>query len=231
MLSLIIPTYRERDNIEPLLQRLRAVAPSVEGGVEVVIVDNHSGDGTAERASALLGGSLPGRVIQCVRDTGLAESVIEGARAASGDLIGVMDADLSHPPEVLPQLVAALRQGSRVAVASRYVPGGGIARWPWSRRVMSRLANRLARPLVPVADATSGYFVCRAELVQSLHLQPRGFKILLEILVRGRVRDVREVPYVFTDRVRGSSKLKGRTIWLFAAQLAALYLDRLRRHG
>ena len=231
MVSLVIPTYQERDNMTPLLERLRAVAPSVGEPIEVVIVDNRSSDGTAGCARALLGGTLPGRVIECVRDTGLAESVMEGARAASGDLLGVMDADLSHPPELLPQLVAAVRQGNEVALASRYVPGGGITRWPWSRRLASQAANWLARPLTPVADATSGYFVCRREVVTSCGLHPRGFKILLEILVRGRVRRVREVPYVFTDRVRGVSKLNGRTAGLFLMQLAALSLARVRGAG
>ena len=140
-----------------------------------------------------------------------------------------MDADLSHPPELLPELVAPIRAGQDMTVASRYVPGGGIRDWPWSRRLLSWLGTTLVRPLVPVADATSGYFAARAELLKRLTRPPRGFKILLEILVQLRVRRVREVPYVFTDRRHGASKLKGRVLWWYLGQVLRLYGMRVVR--
>jgi dolichol-phosphate mannosyltransferase len=229
MLSLIIPTDCERENIGPLLKRVEAVRPLLGEPLEVLVVDNRSADGTAEAARRCLEYASRGRVIESARGGDLAHAVAEGIRESRGEVLGVMDADLSHPPELLPSLLRAVRGGASVAVASRYVTGGGIARWSAGRRVASRLANLLAHPLVPVADATSGYFVCRADLVRSLALQPQGFKILLEILVAGCVHDVREVPYVFTDRVRGRSKLGGRVAWRYAAQLARLYAHR-RRH-
>jgi dolichol-phosphate mannosyltransferase len=153
----------------------------------------------------------------------LAPSVLIGVEQASGDLIGVMDADLSHPPELLPALVKAVRSGAQVAVASRYIPGGRIVNWPWTRRFLSWAGNVVARPLVQVADATSGYFVCPAELVRALPRCPQGFKILLELLVRNRVRTAQEVPYVFVDRRSGRSKLRLKTLGRYALQLAALY--------
>lgn len=229
MLSLIIPTYRERENIVPLLERIRAVASTLGEPLEVLIVDNGSDDGTGELASQVVGQQIPGRVVECDQPVGLAGAVLVGIRQAQGDVIGVMDADLSHPPELLPELIRAVRAGSQVAVASRYVSGGRIMNWPWKRRVLSRIGNLLARPLIHMTDATSGYFVFQRSLMHALLLQTRGFKILLELLVRGDVRVVQEIPYVFQDRLRGSSKLGAWTLWCYVVQLSQLYLCRLNR--
>ncbi len=223
MLSLIVPTYHERDNIEPLLQRIATVRGLLQEPIEVLVVDNQSEDGTAACAKLLLERTHLGRVIESTERHDLIDAVRQGIREAKGELIAVMDADLSHPPELLPQLVAAVRAGAELAIASRYVAGGGIRAWPWHRRVLSRLGCLMAQPLVGVHDATSGYFACRASLVKSLTLKGSGFKILMSILVEGCVHYVREVPYVFTDRVRGSSKLTRRVLGRAAAQLFALY--------
>jgi len=234
MLSLVIPTYNERDAIGTLLSRLAAVRRELFEGLEVVIVDDHSTDGTPDIAEQVLRQRELGTVIRRAGSNDLAQAVLDGIRCARGDLIGVMDADLSHPPELLSALVEAVRRGSDMAVASRYVQGGGIQHWPWTRRVLSRLGNLMARPLVPVFDATSGFFVGQAKLLKGLSLNPRGFKILLEILVQGCVHRVQEVPYVFVDRVTGRSKLGGRVLWLYGVQLVSLYLHRLRHpcsHG
>ena len=232
MISLIIPTYRERDNVEPLLRRVSRMAPELGEPLEVLVVDNRSDDGTAEQARQLLGQLVPGRLIECPQPVELAQAVTQAAREARGDVIGVMDADLSHPPELLPELARAARAGAEVAVASRYVPGGRIERWPWHRRWLSRIGNLLAQPLTGVADATSGYFVCRAGVLKSLTRPPRGFKILLELLVRGKVQRVQEIPYTFTDRLHGSSKLGCRVLWRYGTQVAWLYAYRLRNaHG
>mgnify|MGYP001618546185 FL=1 len=229
MLSVVIPTDCERENIEPLLMRLSAMAPHLGEPMEVLIVDNRSDDGTSVQARRLLGGVIQGRVIECARKVDLAGAVMRGIVEAKGDVIGVMDADLSHPPELLPELIRAVRAGSQVAVASRYVAGGGIMNWPWKRRALSRIGNLLARPLTRVSDATSGYFLFHGSLMRSLLLQPRGFKILLEVLVRGNVRAVQEVPYVFQDRLHGSSKLGTGVLWCYVVQLSQLYLYRLNR--
>lgn len=223
MVSLVIPTYRERDNVEPLLSRLSRVAPHLGESLEVLIVDTHSNDGTPEEARRWLGRLVPGRLIECPGRMELAQAVMRAAQEAQGDVIGVMDADLSHPPECLPALVRGVREGAQVVVASRYVCGGRIERWPWHRRWLSRIGNLMAQPLAGVADATSGYFVCEARVLTSLTRPPRGFKILLELLVRGDVRRVQELPYTFTDRLRGSSKLGPRALWRYARQLADLY--------
>ena len=227
MVSVVIPTYHEAETIGPLLVRLSAVRRRLPEALEVLVVDDRSTDGTPDVARRVLTAEALGRVIDRTGPRDLAQSVMEGVRHAQGDLIGVMDADLSHPPELLPALVGAVRAGREIAIASRSVSGATVLNWPWKRRVLSRLGNLLARPLVPVADATSGYFVCQAQLVKSLTPDARGFKILLEILVRGGVQRVQEVPYAFTDRVHGSSKLAARTMWRYLIQLIQLYRFRV----
>ena len=226
MLTLIIPTYRERDNIAPLLARLEAVRGRIGEPLEVLMVDNYSEDGTAARARAVLHAYRLGRVIQPLQRCGLAEAVSHGIQEAAGELLGVMDADLSHPPELLPALVEAVRAGHELAIASRYVRGGGVERWPLERRLLSRLGNLAAWPLTSVHDATSGYFLGQAHVLKSVPIQATGFKVLLELLVNGRLTRVIEVPYVFRDRQHGSSKLDGRVLGQFAGQLGRLAFSR-----
>ena len=227
MLSVIVPTFQESQNIEPLLRRLARVRAQLAEPLEVVIVDDASPDGTAARARALFAEDPFGRVIERSGPRDLTQAVREGIRQARGELIRVMDADLSHPPELLPALVEAVHRGADVAVASRYAPGGGVANWPASRRLLSRVGNALVRPLVPVADATSGYFVCRVEVARALNPGTAGFKILLELLAAPPRRRVQEVPYLFTDRRRGSSKLGARVLGRYLTQVSRLYRRRL----
>lgn len=229
MLSVVIPTYNEQENLGPLLTRLAASRTQLGEPLEVLVVDDRSKDGTAIQAHRLLNEFGLGRIIERTGRRDLARAVWEGIQQAQGDLIGVMDADLSHPPELLPRLVEAVRKGNALAIASRFVPGGGVEHWPWARRMLSRVGNLTARPLVSVADATSGYFVGEAKVLKAVMVRPCGFKILLEILVRGCVHRVQEIPYVFRDRLRGSSKLGRRVLWCYATQLVRLYWYRLRR--
>ncbi len=228
MFTLVIPTYNERLTIEPLLDRVAAVRLGWPEELEVLVMDDGSTDGTIAAAEAALARLRLGRVVQRHGQPDLAQAVLEGIRQARGEMIGVMDADLSHPPELLPSLAKAVQAGQDVVVASRYVSGACIqtfAAWRWA---LSRLANWLARPLTPVADATSGYFVARAEVVRSIAPAPRGFKILLEILVTQCVHRVQEVPYQFTERAAGQSKLRWSVCASYGAQLLRLGWHRLR---
>lgn len=222
MLSVILPTYEERENLAVLLPRLGEVGAQLGEPLEALVVDGGSQDGTAAYARELVGRVVPGRVIEHT-EGGLMQAVREGIQAATGDLIAVMDADASHPPELLPVLVRAVRSGAQVAIASRYVPGGRIVGWPWSRRILSRLGTLLARPLVDVADATSGYFVVEARFVKPLTLRADGFKVLLQLLAEAPITRVHEVPYEFRNRLAGSSKLSPQVLWAYARQLARLY--------
>ncbi|AOU97214.1 hypothetical protein BI364_03635 [Acidihalobacter yilgarnensis] len=232
MLSVIVPTYNERDNAAELIRRTLAAFDLIQEPVELLIVDDDSPDGTsaamAEAAATHHAGERV-RVITRSTDKGLAKAVAAGFAAARGDVLAVMDADLSHPPEQLPALLGAIRKGADVAVASRYVPEGGTEGWPLKRRIISRVACWLAKPLTPIRDSTSGYFALRRECLESVDFVPRGYKIGLELFARLPGRHTVEVPFVFRDRTRGSSKLGGAVILAYLVQLAALYRDRFPR--
>lgn len=222
--SVVVPTYNERETLSELVGRLHQALGS---GYEVVVVDDSSPDGTAELAREL-GRQYPVRVLQRPGKLGLGSAVLEGARAASGRWVVVMDADLSHPPEVVPELVDALRSGAELAVGSRYVSGGGVRDWPWRRRLMSRVAVALARLWLRerVSDPVSGFFAARRELLLDPSLEGIGYKILLEVLVRNRGRSVVEVAYVFTDRRGGRSKLGAGEVWNYLRLLWRLHSAR-----
>jgi dolichol-phosphate mannosyltransferase len=147
--------------------------------------------------------------------------VIEGFAAASAPIVGVIDADLSHPPAMLPRMLAAMRStGADIVIGSRYIAGGGTHNWGVPRLLMSRAACLLARGLTPVQDATSGFFLIRKDLAGEVRISAGGFKICLELLVRGRPAVVVEVPYVFEGRTAGQSKMNLRE--------ALGYLDQLK---
>jgi dolichol-phosphate mannosyltransferase len=209
--SVVVPTYNERDTLPELVLRL---ARALRQGYEVVVVDDASPDGTAEVARQLAR-SYPVRLVQRPGKLGLASAVLEGARAAQGAVLVVMDADLSHPPEAVPALVGAVEGGADVAVGSRYVPGGGVERWPLHRRWMSRVAVWLARVWLGerVYDPVSGFFAVRRERLAGAALEGVGYKILVALLARSRGARVVEIPYTFTDRRGGRSKLGAREVW------------------
>jgi dolichol-phosphate mannosyltransferase len=140
-----------------------------------------------------------------------------------------MDADLSHPPEIVPALADALDRGADLAVGSRYVKGGGVEDWPLQRRVVSRVACLMGNALVPVHDATSGFFALRRSVVEGVKLNPIGFKIGFEVIARGRYRKAVEVPYTFRDRELGASKFGRREIMQYGLQLGQVARDKLLR--
>jgi dolichol-phosphate mannosyltransferase len=224
VLSVIVPTYNEAGALPLLIRRLSAALEGAQIPYEIVVVDDSSPDGTGELAERLAA-SYPIRVLRRPAKAGLASAVLDGIRIASGDLIGVMDADLSHPPEVIPTMVRAIEQtpGVDLAVGSRYVRGGRIEDWPLRRTIVSAVANLLTRWLTPVKDATSGFFVIRRAALEGVSLNPIGFKIGLEVIARARYRGYVEVPYVFTDRKQGMSKFGPAEVWSFLKQLAILY--------
>lgn len=194
-----------------------------------MVVDDGSPDGTADIAAGLNKKDHPVRVVRRSGKLGLASAVVAGFGAAKGDVLLVMDADLSHPPAVAPQLVDAIANGADLAVGSRYVKGGGAKDWPLRRRVVSRVACLMGNVLVPVRDSTSGFFAMRRSVIEGVKLNPIGFKIGFEVMARGRYKKAVEVPYVFRDRELGKSKFGQREIGQYLVQLAQVARDRVLR--
>src|SRR5947208_3144549 len=223
-LSIIIPTYNERENIEQLLAELASVAPRLNGPAEVVLVDDRSPDGTAELAGELgRGKGLNVRVVTRNGPRSLGGAIAHGLDVCRRDLVCVMDADLSHPPGLIPSLIESL-DGADGVVASRYVPGADIQSWPARRHLMSFGATLIARIglRVPCPDPLSGFFVFRRSFLRSVRIRGDGNKPLLEILVQARPI-VSEIPYVFRNRRNGESKLTARNIGEFLGLVVRLW--------
>jgi dolichol-phosphate mannosyltransferase len=210
-LSLIIPTYKEHDNISPLVQQIDRALPNYD--YEVIFVDDNSQDGTAELI-AELSPRYPVRLIVRKDKKGLASAVVDGLKHVSSELIGVMDADLQHPPELIPCLLKEIQSNADIVIASRYVKGGGCQGWGLVRRIISKGAIFLAHLFLPstrkISDPVSGFFLFKKQVVANADLQPVGYKILLEILAVGQFQKIAEVPYTFRVRHRGKSKLNAR---------------------
>ena len=226
MLSVVVPTYNEAGSVPKLAERLHAALGGRDW--ELVIVDDGSPDGTADIAAALAP-RIPTNVVRRAGKGGLASAVIAGFAAARGDILVVMDADLSHPPELVPALLSAIEDGADLAVGSRYVAGGGVEDWPMQRQMVSRVACLMGSALVPVRDATSGFFALRRSVIDGVTLNPIGFKIGFEVIARGRYRSVVEVPYTFRDRELGASKFGRREIGQYVVQLGQIARDKLLR--
>jgi dolichol-phosphate mannosyltransferase len=231
--TIVIPTYNEAGGIERLLRTLDETfrANGLDG--EIIVVDDNSPDGTGAIVDRL-SQELPVRCLHRPGKMGLSSGVIDGWKTARPEslALGAMDADFSHDVRALPKMVEAVDSGKYgLAVGSRYVPGGGIANWPKRRIVTSRVACWLARPLTGVKDVTSGYFLVRREALDGVTLDPIGFKIGLEVIVKGKYGKAVEVPYTFTDRIVGESKLNQSEIFNYLKQLRKLYLGRLLHAG
>jgi dolichol-phosphate mannosyltransferase len=218
-LTVVLPTYNERDRLGEVVATVFDVCSRHDIAAEIVVVDDNSPDGTGALADQLAR-DYPVIVVHRAGKLGLGSAVVAGFGVATGSLVCVLDADLSHPPRFLPEMMTVMRRtGADAVVASRYVPGARIVNWPLSRLLMSRLACLLARPLVPVRDATSGFFLVRRDFATRVRISAKGFKICLELLVRGHARLVAEIPVTFTDRTAGESKMNMREALGYVRQL------------
>ncbi len=228
MVSLVVPTYNEKGAIETLIRSLDQVFQAADLDYELVVVDDNSPDGTADLVDSLAE-EFPVSVVRRAGKLGLSSAVIDGWIAARGELLGVMDADGSHDETILPRMVKSLLETqAQVAVGSRYVRGGGCGDWPLHRQLISRVAVMMGRVVCPVKDVTSGFLVFERTVVDGVPLDPIGFKIGLEVLIRGRYDYFTEVPYVFKDRVRGRSKLGYQEVYEYLVQLVRLVRYHLR---
>src|SRR5438477_3164827 len=222
-ISIIIPTLNEEENVLPLVSEIAACAVPFR---EILFVDDHSTDATCDKIRAL-SGIHPIRLIkQDGAGPGLATAIMSGARVARGEILLVMDADLSHPPDRIKDLVAPLFAGTAdLVVGSRYVKGGSTPGWPAWRRAVSRAGAALAHPLTGLHDSMCGFFAIGRSRLLELAPQTSGFKIVFETMVRARgTLRVREIPIVFRERVHGKSKMSlGVALGFFLRWLRAIF--------
>ncbi|MBI2117271.1 polyprenol monophosphomannose synthase [Candidatus Peregrinibacteria bacterium] len=229
MLSLILPTYNEAENLPDLLEEIEGAMDDIS--FEIIVVDDDSPDRTWEVAGLLAEDRPYLRVLRRVGRRGLSSAVLEGFRMARGDILVVMDSDGQHDPLLLPRLYAAVLDTAGIAIGSRYVPGGSVEGWARARHAASYIATGLAWLVCPrrVRDPMSGFFAMDRRLFLSIHerLHPRGFKILLEILAAiPHGTCVKEIPLVFRVRRKGKSKLSLCVEFQFVSQVVALLLRR-----
>ena len=226
--SLVIPTYNERENIGLLIPEVYLVLKATRCAFEIIVVDDDSPDGTWQVVQEIMRDYPELHVLRRTHERGLARAVLRGWQEAQGEILAVMDGDRQHPPETLALLLEALeKQGGDIAVASRHVRGGGVSEWNLVRRGISWGATLAASWMLPgtlatVRDPMSGYFAIRRSVIEGCTLKPEGYKILLEVLGRGDYQAVVEVPYVFIERQQGRSKLGLRQYREFVTHLLCL---------
>ncbi|MBW4670270.1 MAG: glycosyltransferase [Cyanomargarita calcarea GSE-NOS-MK-12-04C] len=231
-LSLVIPTYNEKLNIHKIVRLLtNLLEPAIPGEYELIVVDDNSPDETWKVAQEITAEYPQLKVIRRQNERGLSSAVVRGWQASTGEILGVIDADLQHPPEVLLQLFNAVRQGTDLAVASRHITGGGVSNWSLPRRILSRGAQTLGLIILPqvigrVTDPMSGYFLVRRSAIAAKTLHPLGYKILIEVLGRGDIQKIAEVGYVFQEREDGESKVTHKQYVEYLQHLIRLRLSR-----
>lgn len=199
--SVIIPTYNERENIDTTLDRCSEVLKTTEYEYELIVIDDDSPDRTWEFVKETYQNNSHVRVLRQTEHKGLGSSIIAGFRAASMNSLVVIDGDLQHPPEKILELLAALETGADLAIGSRYLQRGGTENWSRFRWFASKAATALAKLAVPaardVSDPMSGLFAVRRSVIEGVQIEPQSDKILLEILSRCEINRIKEVPYTF----------------------------------
>lgn len=220
-LTVVSPTYQERENVAPLIEELVRVLQGID--FEVLIVDDASPDGTADAVAEIGAHDARVRVLRREGVRALSAAVIDGFSDARGEVVACMDADLQHDPSILPEMLRRLDAGADLVAATRYSGAGGTGDWSGLRRLGSRVATRLAQAFIGVrlSDPMSGYFMLRkADFLRvRRELDGRGFKILLEIVARLGPHRIAEVPFTFRSRRAGRSKLDSRVLLAYARQL------------
>lgn len=227
-ITIVVPTYNEADNIPILIERIFTAFDQSNLEGRVIVVDDNSPDETWRVAQELKSKHSGLDVIRRINERGLSSAVLEGFRSSGSEILGVMDADLSHPAEKIPELVKPIASGEAdIVIGSRYVREGGIGEWPFKRRLSSKLATLAVYGLTKVRDPMSGFFFLKREVIEGVRLDTKGFKIGLEILVKGNYDKVVEVPIVFRDRLYGQTKLSSGVMIDYLHQVARLYLSKL----
>lgn len=230
-LSLILPTFNESGNISEIVRVLSDLLDSAWAGrYELIVVDDNSPDRTWKIALDLTEQYPQLKVLHRETEKGLSTAVIRGWQVGQGEILGVIDADLQHPPEILLQLLEEMERGADLAIASRHVEGGGVSEWSMIRRFLSRGAQMLGLVILPevinrLSDPMSGFFMVRRSAITGVTLSPVGYKILIEVAARGKIRWIGEVGYVFRERQAGESKVTWKQYLEYLQHLIRLRLS------
>lgn len=221
MISIILPVLNEAENLKILIPELKKQLKQQK--YEIIVVDDDSQDNT-QAVIIKLKKQYPIIYILRKNKKSLSSAVIDGYNIAKGKYYIVMDSDLSHPPEVIKRIVRKLDEGYDIAVASRYARGGGVVKWAWFRKAVSYMGTFMARPIVKVKDPLAGYYGIKKQVIEGVSLNALGFKILLEVLVKGHYKKVTEIPYIFLERHAGQSKAGIRVYFQYHLHVFMLYL-------
>lgn len=232
-LTVIIPTFNEMENIEKLIWTIISVFQQNSLHGEILVVDDMSTDGTIQIVQKFQKKQPDVHLIIREEDHGLSQSVVEGFKKAQSDIIQVVDADFSHPVDLIPVFYHKIHdEGYDICIGSRYTRGGEIQNWPLKRKLISRGATIIGRFLFPeITDPVSGFFAIKKEVVQNCTLKPRGYKILMEVLGKGQWESVAEIPFTFKDRELGESKLVASTITDYLGQCWDIGVHALTNHN
>ena len=227
--ALVVPTLNEEGNIDRLLREVRSALDPLALHYEIIVVDDDSKDATPALVRRIAETDRRVRLLTRRGEKGLAGAVIHGWNHSDADILGVIDADLQHPPQLLPELLSAINDGHDIAIASRYTAKDGVRGWNPVRIAISRASTWATLPLqrsgIRVKDPMSGFFIVRRSVINGLVFESKGFKLLLEILVRGRVSSAREVPFQFGQRHAGKSKAGAFVAWHYLHLLGKLSRD------
>lgn len=239
-ISIIIPTYNEAENIIRLLDKIKEnLAPNVF--TEIIIVDDNSPDGTSNIVQNYIYSDLESKrgsvnfkeklysikIINRKIKNGLIPAILEGVKSSQGDYVLIMDADFSHPPETIPKIIEkSLDNSNSIVIASRYTKNGSIVGWPFKRRLISKAAAVIAKfglNVNNVTDPMSGFFAVPRVIIENIKIDTKGYKILLEILVKSKNIPIFEIPYTFMDRKSGKSKMGYSVIFDYIGSVWQLY--------
>jgi len=228
--SIIIPTYNESENI---IQVLKSIGENIQKDIltEAIVVDDNSPDGTGKIVEDYINDaqSKTGYTIGVIhrkKKSGLSSAILDGIQHSGGETVVVMDSDFSHPPKIIPQLIEEIKTSKYdIAIASRYTEGGGVSGWSTKRKLISKGATGIAKVGLGVneSDPMSGFFAFNRNILEGIKFDAIGYKMLLEILVKTKGAKVKEIPYTFTDRTRGSSKLDSSTMLDYVKSVWRLY--------
>jgi dolichol-phosphate mannosyltransferase len=241
--SIVIPTYNESENIIGLITEIEKNLPTSDF-TEIIVVDDNSPDGTGklvenyinqlkvndEKENSPKTKNYRVKIVHRTGKNGLIPAILDGVKQSCGINVLIMDADFSHPPEVIPKIMRELKMNpNSIIIGSRFVEGGSVVGWPTRRKVISLGASALARfglNVRRVNDPMSGFFALPRELIENISITTKGYKILLEILVKNKHIPAKEIPYTFTDRQSGKSKMDHNVVMNYAQAIWQLY-----RHG